>query len=185
MDIHLSFDVGFRNMAWCAVAWSQGDPACTVIGWDMFDMGADYKKLPNMKKCQRLMKSMDDVIDGTLGEHWSSAKSIKIYIEQQPSKNPTMKYLEHLLGYYFSMRGLYHAEPINVVSVSSRVKLGHDVKKRTYAERKSASVSRVYDICDAELCAIFTEKKKKDDMSDALMYLANITGCHKMVILKK
>jgi hypothetical protein len=99
-----------------------------------------------------------------------------VLIEQQPSKNPTMKNLSFMLNSYFIIRGMIDKQRIQkVIFVSAKNKLKGKVEKdkiKTYKERKKMSI----EICrttlndkNAELIAFFDGHFKKDDLADCFL----------------
>lgn len=203
MPLILTFDVGFRNLAFCCARIpgdgdvdAAGAPA-RVVGWDVIDLGTDWKKMLYMAQFTRIAESLDCLLDGMDGttavsEAWHAASGgsardgVRIYVEQQPSRNPTMKNIEAMLKCYFSMRAHYRGERVRVVSVSARSKLKHvpaGELKKTYAARKKTAIASVREMIagDEALVATFDGHKKRDDLADAALYVSSVTGAVRFV----
>jgi len=197
----MAFDVGFRNLAFCCAEVRADDPAVAkVIGWGTIDLGADWRKMLYMAQFTRLADALDVLLDdldpdgdGGVSSEWHAVRpgrDTRVYVEQQPSRNPTMKNIEAMLKCYFSMRAHYRAERVRVVSVSARAKLRHvaagDAKK-TYAARKRTAIEEVRAMiaaggdAAAPLAEEFAAHKKRDDLADAALYVCSATGASRLV----
>lgn len=99
-----------------------------------------------------------------------------VLIEQQPSKNPTMKNLSFMLNSYFIIRGMIDKQRIQkVIFVSAKNKLKGKADKdklKTYKDRKKMSI----EVCrntlnekNAELVDFFNGHFKKDDLADCFL----------------
>lgn len=99
-----------------------------------------------------------------------------VLIEQQPSKNPTMKNLSFMLNSYFIIRGMIDKQRIQkVIFVSAKNKLKGKADKdklKTYKDRKKMSI----EVCrntlnekNSELVDFFNGHFKKDDLADCFL----------------
>jgi hypothetical protein len=99
-----------------------------------------------------------------------------VLIEQQPSKNPTMKNLSFMLNSYFIIRGMIDKQRIQkVIFISAKNKLKGKVDKdklKTYKDRKKMSI----EVCrtslndtNANLIDFFNGHFKKDDLADCYL----------------
>ena len=102
----------------------------------------------------------------------------KIVIEKQPSRNPKMKQIEHMIHAYFIIKGILNIESsIKAIEIFNPMhKLGafHLKGSHNYKDRKRISV----DICKSflnhivqsdNILNIFNSSKKKDDLADCLL----------------
>lgn len=175
----LSFDVGVVNLAYCIFDSSDSK----IKNWEVITLQNhnDYNNLyiNLITELDTRKSSMINDIDVVL-------------IEKQPSFNPKMRIVAGCLQTYFIIRGIIDnvppSKPIKAVKFfSPKHKLkcynGPDIvleskAKGKYARTKKTGVA----ICEyklreysetKEICTLFNESKKKDDLSDC--YLQAIT----------
>lgn len=155
----VSFDVGVKNLAYCALR-DDG----TIEAWEVYGMDPSTTREPE-KLCPEVARTLD--------ERWPTAfrDADVVVIERQPGKNRKMKIVEAYLHMYFAVRGK------RVVLFSPSKKLaGEDAGmhgKSKYHLRKKTSVILVDDLLKDEPNAAFADffknSKKKDDLADCLM----------------
>ena len=155
----VSFDVGVKNLAYCALRDDGG-----IEAWEVYGMDPSTTREPE-KLCPEVARTLD--------ERWPTAflDADVVVIERQPGKNRKMKTVEAYLHMYFAVRGK------RVVLFSPSKKLeGEDAGmhgKSKYHLRKKTSVLLVDDLLKDERNAAFTDffknSKKKDDLADCLM----------------
>ena len=155
----VSFDVGVKNLAYCALRDDGG-----IEAWEVYGVDPSTTREPE-KLCPEVARTLD--------ERWPTAfrDADVVVIERQPGKNRKMKTVEAYLHMYFAVRGK------RVVLFSPSKKLaGEDAGmhgKSKYHLRKKTSVILVDDLLKDERNAAFTDffknSKKKDDLADCLM----------------
>lgn len=155
----VSFDVGVKNLAYCALRDDGG-----IEAWEVYGMDPSTTREPE-KLCPEIARTLD--------ERWPTAfrDADLVVVERQPGKNRKMKIVEAYLHMYFAVRGK------RVVLFSPAKKLeGEDAGmhgKSKYHLRKKTSVALVDDLLKADANAAFADffknSKKKDDLADCLM----------------
>lgn len=158
----LGFDIGVKNLAYCVMS-VQG-----VCQWNVLDVkGKDFNQ------------TSENLI-GFLHDEFPELDFEAVLIENQPvMKNPVMKSIQMLIYSYFKILKYQTgaACEIKLVSASTKlnVTLNKDIKaKLTYKEKKNLAVelARKY-LKTSDWLSQFEAHKKKDDISDALLYCVN------------
>lgn len=158
----IAFDPGRKNLAMCLV-----------------DSNANIKKWATIS----IDPSPNGVIRGLESVHFDDQwipHASHVVIERQPSKNPTMKKLEHYLEAVCAMKGL------DVRTIDAKHKLSYamttpwwptrHVNTWSYGERKKLSVETVTNMLQTDehkdQADFFGKSKKKDDLADAYLHAA-------------
>lgn len=159
----IAFDPGRKNLAMCLVDADAKIKKWATISIDPTPTG--------------LLHGLEEI---RFDDEWAPFAS-HVVIERQPSKNPTMKKLEHYLEVVAAMKGL------DVRTIDAKHKLSYamstpwwptrPVNAWSYAERKKLSVETVTNMLDTildspELTDFFNKSKKKDDLADAYLHAA-------------
>ncbi len=157
----IAFDPGRKNLAACLVDSNAVIKKWAVISIDPSPGG--------------VIRGLDSVM---FDDEWVPHAS-HVVIERQPSKNPTMKKLEHYLEAVCAMKGL------DVRTIDAKHKLSYamttpwwptrHVDTWSYGERKKLSVETVTNMlagADSEQAVFFQKSKKKDDLADAYLHAA-------------
>jgi hypothetical protein len=156
----IAVDPGRRNLALCMI-----DDARTIHGWAVLNV-ADTS-------AQALVSALDD-----LGFDDWLARAQVVVVERQPSKNPSMKMMQHYLEMLCTLKG------VPATSIDPKLKLAaaqstpwwpdRDIDSWTYAQRKKLAVETVTTMLarteqPAEFVSVFAASKKKDDLADAFL----------------
>lgn len=154
----VSFDVGVKNLAYCAMR-DDG----TIEAWEVYGMDPSTTREPE-KLCPEVARTLD--------ERWPTAfrDADVVVVERQPGKNRKMKTMEAYLHMYFAVRNK------RVVLFSPAKKLeGEDAGmhgKSKYHLRKKTSVGLAevdLSVRNAAFADFFKNSKKKDDLADCFM----------------
>lgn len=161
----VGFDIGVKNLAYCIMSENG------VCHWNVLDVqGKDFTE------------TSDNLI-AALHDEFPGLEYDAILIENQPvMKNPVMKSIQMLIYSYFKiMRYQIGSEcEIKLVSASSKLKVEKNSckDKLSYKEKKELSIKLAEQYLDGtEWLAKFQIHKKKDDLSDALLYCINYLEC--------
>ena len=147
-----------------------------------------HTKLKMYKDCKKKKIKKDDNMIFNLGKNMVKVLDERVnfldvklvLLENQPAlKNPTMKTVQMLLYSYFLMRGVSDGGIENIVMVNARNKLKAykgekvecDIKDR-YKKNKYLAIEyckRMIHSEKKEYIDLFTESKKKDDLSDSYL----------------
>jgi hypothetical protein len=95
-----------------------------------------------------------------------------VIIEQQPSKNPTMKNLSFMIHSYFCIRSIDANKKTKVMFVSPKNKLKNytETKITDYKDRKKKSIEITKDLIkDTNMKDFFDNHFKKDDLADCYL----------------
>ena len=161
MTIVIGVDPGAKNLALCKISGER------ILEWDVINIDPS----PN-----GLMKGLK-VIDI---KRWVDGVTF-VVIERQPTKNVSMKRLQHFLEMLFAT---YELE---VMAIDAQHKLNfarstkwfptRNVNNWSYYERKKLSVETVKNFIETtdqtdEIKKIFNDSKKKDDLADSFLHAA-------------
>lgn len=184
----LSFDVGLRHLAYCAIRLSP-DPAVRpeVLEWDVVDVTG-----PGKRTMDETTDALLDALDARFfepGGRWYD----HVLVENQPAnKNPLMKSVQMLIYGYFQMLRRHAAGVGSVRLVSATRKLASATAtataatgattsaataaataKPTYATRKAQAVAACREYLERHGAAAqltqLAASRKKDDLSDCLL----------------
>lgn len=162
-----SFDIGIKNLAYCIL-----DQDSKINYWEVINLEASTET-EITEKLIEIFDERDFLLECDI-----------IVIEKQPSFNPKMKMLSHVLHCYFVLRGIVdrnitHSkiEKITFISPKNKLKVytGPYVKVRAqtpYARTKRLGIEYCkYMITEEEECFkdLFKRTKKKDDLADCYM----------------
>ena len=149
-----------------------------MLHWDVHDIRGQTKSATLVN----LFGTLDAIVDPF--ERMLDG-SYDVLVENQPSRTSSiMKAIQLGIVSYFAMRAYQRGERPRVREVSARLKLSdmprECVRPTTYRERKLASIARAQAILSgsAVLSARLARHSKKDDMTDAFLYVAcsSLTG---------
>lgn len=162
----IAFDPGRKNLAMCLV-----DADAKIKKWATISIDPTP---------EGLIRGLDTI---RFDDEWAPHAS-HVVIERQPSKNPTMKKLEHYLEVVCALKGL------DVRTIDAKHKLAYamatpwwptrTIQTWNYSERKRLSVETVTNMLknaesDTETktqADFFGSSKKKDDLADAYLHAA-------------
>lgn len=162
----IGFDIGIKNLAYCIMN-EQG-----VCHWNVLDVqGKDFN-------------DTSDNLIAVLHDEFGELDCEAVLIENQPvMKNPVMKSIQMLVYSYFKILKYQSGCEceIKLVSASTKLKVKKNSDtnmKLSYKEKKQLSVrlAEIY-LEGSEWLNKFREHKKKDDLSDALLYCINYLEC--------
>lgn len=152
----LSFDVGIKNLAFCAVTEN-----LMIQKWEVCTIPSPQT---NFDGLITFMNSLD----------FDPTTVSTVLVEKQPSRNCKMRIMEAILMTFFKVKGFD-----KVVSFNPKLKLGKELGK-TIKGRSNYSTRKKYGILltnrfitdypqSESMRTAFEKHKKKDDMSDALL----------------
>jgi len=182
MPLILAFDPGYRNLAYCAAVLGDApDAPARVAAWGVADMGAGFAKLGPMERGSVLRETLDGILEREIGAAWDRSEDTTVLVENQPSRaSAAVRGVQLGIFMYMAMRRDLWGEPVRALQVSARVKLRSHAReeKRTYRDRKATAVEAAGRLCEGcpDLTARLAAAKKKDDMADTLMYIAEHGG---------
>ena len=176
MKRFLSFDLGYKNLAFCVV--DHTDETFLLRHWRVDDIveGHTKAKKPTIEilvKCLVAhLENIEPLVEGVTD----------VLIEIQPvgfhrRSNTPMKVLSHVIQGYYCSRG----KGLNVAFVSPKQKLKlpgcPDTKalktKERYAAHKKFAVEKCRELLTAggqeDMIALFAGSKKKDDLADCFL----------------
>ena len=166
----ISFDIGIKNMAYCA--FDIENDQWRVSAWKIIDLDSDGIH----EIAQTIIKRFDEEFHGEFRkEIHDEFRNICILIENQPClKAPKMKSIQMIVYTYFLMKGcgtILFKSACNKLRVSKSEK---SIKKLNYNERKEKSIELAYQYFDINNMSqehqnFFTCSLKKDDLSDCFL----------------
>jgi len=161
----VSFDVGVKNLAYCAMRDDGG-----IEAWEVYGMDPSTTREPE-KLCPEVARTLD--------ERWPTAfrDADVVVVERQPGKNRKMKTMEAYLHMYFAVRGK------RVVLFSPAKKLAGEEAKRAAGDQSMRGKSKYHlrkktsvvlaeadlQVRNAAFADFFKDSKKKDDLADCFM----------------
>lgn len=193
--IYISFDIGIKNLALCIL--ERTEEQIQVLDWRIISLADKKKDIKGIDDiAERIYMEMDNII-GFLKEKGINDIDY-VLIENQPSNlNGMMKSIQFIIYCYFSLLKYWDKIIENVVLVNAGLKTKtHDFKpeiqvkmdetvKEAKQEAKnvkgfrrdkykmnkqtSIEICRNYIKDDEDLCEIFDNNKKKDDLCDACL----------------
>lgn len=159
----VGFDIGVKNLAYCIMN-DEG-----VCAWAVLDVqGKDFNETSS-----NLIACMHD--------EFPDLDFDAVLIENQPvMKNPIMKSIQMLIYSYFKILAYQMGSEcdIKLVSAATKLKVRKNKEsggaKLTYKEKKEKAVSLAGEyVQGTEWADKLCQHKKKDDISDALLYCVN------------
>lgn len=154
--MHLSFDVGIKNLAYCV--WDNEN----IRQWDVVDISG--KNIHETSK--NIIMLLDEL---ELGDEYT------VLIENQPVyKNPTMKTIQIVIYTYFQMLEVHGVSKIKIVFCAASQK-NKFLKSKGYVvtDYKSAKKSSIEYV---KSLVTLPDVKKKDDLCDAYLQILAYTN---------
>lgn len=162
----LSFDIGVRNLSYCASCDGKIDR------WELCDFGGQKDFSETSKALIALLH------DSFPDPEWDA-----VLIENQPvMKNPVMKSIQMIVYSYFSIQSYQHGSgcDVRLVSASNKLKVKHskDLKfdevcsssKYKTNKIKAIAYARSYlELQEERWRTTFDNHKKKDDLADSFL----------------
>jgi ribosome biogenesis protein Nip4 len=184
--IYVSFDIGVKNLALCIL---QKTDVITIIDWRIIALAESKKEIKGIDDIsERIYIEMDNIIGELKCKGFNTIDYV--LIENQPSNlNGIMKTIQHIIYCYFSLVKYWDKDIKNVILVNASLKTKtHEYKpdmQTTVDSPKNAKGFRKdkykinkllsIDICNnyikdnVVLSKIFSDNKKKDDLSDSCL----------------
>ena len=184
--IYVSFDIGVKNLALCIL---QKTDVITIIDWRIIALAESKKEIKGIDDIsERIYIEMDNIIGDLKSKGFNTIDYV--LIENQPSNlNGIMKTIQHIIYSYFSLVKYWDKDIKNVILVNASLKTKtHEYKsdiQTTVDSPKNAKGFRKdkykinkllsIDICNnyikdnVVLSKIFSDNKKKDDLSDSCL----------------
>ena len=185
--IYISFDIGIKNLALCIL--KKTDEKITILDWRIISLADKKKDIKGIDDiAERIYMELDNII-GYLKEKEINEINY-VLIENQPSNlNGMMKTIQYIIYCYFSLLKYWDKIIENVVLVNASLKTKtHEYKpdiqikmdetknskgfrrdKYKMNKQTSIEICKNYIKDDADLCEIFDNNKKKDDLCDACL----------------
>lgn len=190
--IYISFDIGVKNLAVCIIRHTE---ILEILDWRIIALASSKKEIKGIDDIsERIYIEMDNIIGGLKSMDINMIDYV--LIENQPSNlNGIMKTIQHIIYGYFSLVKYWDKEVGNVILVNASLKtknhiyvinmgeivgktgVGEGIRNKKgfrrdkYKNNKMLSIElcREYISDDEKLQNIFSENKKKDDLSDACL----------------
>ena len=193
--IYISFDIGIKNLAVCILKKTD---KLSILDWRIISLAETKKEIKGIEDIsERIYIELDNII-GYLKEKGINTIDY-VLIENQPSNlNGLMKTIQYIIYCYFSLLKYWDKIVDNVVLVNASLKTKtHDFKPEIQVKMEDAQKAKTgktaknskgfrsdkykmnkqtsIEICkhyikdDANLCDIFDNNKKKDDLCDACL----------------
>jgi len=184
--IYVSFDIGVKNLALCIL---QKTDVITIIDWRIIALAESKKEIKGIDDIsERIYIEMDNIIGELKSKGYNTIDYV--LIENQPSNlNGIMKTIQHIIYCYFSLVKYWDKDIKNVILVNASLKTKtHDYKpdiQTTVDSPKNAKGFRkdkykINKLLSIEICnnyikdnvvlsKIFSDNKKKDDLSDSCL----------------
>ena len=199
--IYISFDIGIKNLALCIL--ERTEEQIQILDWRIISLADKKKDIKGIDDiAERIYMEMDNII-GFLKEKGIDEIDY-VLIENQPSNlNGMMKSIQFIIYCYFSLLKYWDKIIENVVLVNAglktkthdfkpeiQVKMDETVKdakknvkgfrrdKYKMNKQTSIEICRNYIKDDADLCEIFDNNKKKDDLCDACLQAVAFIRSH-------
>ena len=198
--IYISFDIGIKNLALCIL--ERTDEKIQVLDWRIISLADKKKDIKGIDDIsERIYMELDNII-GFLKEKGIHEIDY-VLIENQPSNlNGMMKSIQYIIYCYFSLLKYWDKIIENVVLVNAGLKTKtHDFKpeiqiqmddatksaknikgfrrdKYKMNKQTSIEICRNYIKDDKDLCEIFDNNKKKDDLCDACLQAVAFIRSH-------
>ncbi len=191
MPVILSFDIGIKNLACCAMRTGNvcdpvsNTPLTEILYWDIIKLqSSEEKKRPSIEELSlRLYNHLDELL-GNLQTKFHVEQVDNVLIENQPSRlNGTMKTIQMAIYNYFMLRRHWEGNVSSVHIINASLKLqGHGeyadnlrknapVFSRPYQVNKWLAVQlcRYYIAHDEHLKHHFNCHRKGDDLADSCL----------------
>ena len=198
--IYISFDIGIKNLALCIL--ERTDEKIQVLDWRIISLADKKKDIKGIDDIsERIYMELDNII-GFLKQKGIHVIDY-VLIENQPSNlNGMMKSIQYIIYCYFSLLKYWDKIIENVVLVNAGLKTKtHDFKpeiqvqmddaaksaknikgfrrdKYKMNKQTSIEICRNYIKDDKDLCEIFDNNKKKDDLCDACLQAVAFIRSH-------
>jgi len=189
--IYISFDIGIKNLALCIL--KKTDTEISILDWRIISLADKKKDIKGIDDiAERIYMELDNII-GYLKEKEINEINY-VLIENQPSNlNGMMKTIQYIIYCYFSLLKYWDKIIENVVLVNASLKTKtHEYKpdiqikmddetqktknskgfrrdKYKMNKQTSIEICKNYIKDNEELCEIFDNNKKKDDLCDACL----------------
>lgn len=185
--IYISFDIGIKNLALCIL--KKTDEEISILDWRIISLADKKKDIKGIDDiAERIYMELDNIV-GYLKEKEINEINY-VLIENQPSNlNGMMKTIQYIIYCYFSLLKYWDKIIENVVLVNASLKTKtHEYKPEIQIKMDETKNSKGFrrdkykmnkqtsiEICknyikdDCDLCEIFDNNKKKDDLCDACL----------------
>ena len=189
--IYISFDIGIKNLALCIL--KKTDTEISILDWRIISLADKKKDIKGIDDiAERIYMELDNII-GYLKEKEINEINY-VLIENQPSNlNGMMKTIQYIIYCYFSLLKYWDKIIENVVLINASLKTKtHEYKpdiqikmddetqktknskgfrrdKYKMNKQTSIEICKNYIKDNEELCEIFDNNKKKDDLCDACL----------------
>lgn len=191
--VYISFDIGIKNLALCIL--ERTDDEVYILDWRIISLAEKKKDIKGIEDiAERIYMELDNIV-GSLKDKGID-KIDYVLIENQPSNlNGMMKTIQYIIYCYFSLLKYWDKAVDNVVLVNAGLKTKtHEYKpaiqvkmddaekpkggknakgfrrdKYKMNKQTSIEICRNYIKDDVDLCEIFDNNKKKDDLCDACL----------------
>jgi hypothetical protein len=188
--IYISFDIGVKNLALCIIKKNEDRKVFEIIDWRIIALADSKKEIKGIEDItERIYMNMDNII-GDLKE--KNINTIDyVLIENQPSNlNGIMKTIQHIIYGYFSLIKFWDKDINHVILINASLKTKHHnyiinienkkpeeaknkkgFRKDKYKNNKLLSIELCKEYISEDECLkkLFSENKKKDDLSDACL----------------
>jgi hypothetical protein len=153
----LAFDIGIKNLAYCLL------DGMKVLRWELCNISGTC------------FEETSKNLIAILHELFPDVEYDVVLVENQPTKNPTMKSIQMLLYGYFQVQAYQMGGfDVKLVSASSKWKVSKCNKKGKipYKEGKKLAVELCASYLDPQcpFTIVYNDCKKKDDLADAFLY---------------
>ena len=164
--IVLSLDCGQKNLAYCIIRDGE-----EIMAWELVDL--DFKTMNGIPEAAVRALDRRDLLHA---DH--------VLIEIQPSKNPKMRMLQHVIHTYFTIRGIVDNSFLGkVIPYCAKRKLGQDhIRGKTnYGTRKRRAVELAKTWLEnnpqrEHFMKLWETSAKKDDLADCLLQALSYDG---------
>lgn len=185
--IYISFDIGIKNLALCIL--KKTNEEISILDWRIISLADKKKDIKGIDDiAERIYMELDNII-GYLKEREIN-KIDYVLIENQPSNlNGMMKTIQYIIYCYFSLLKYWDKIIENVLLVNASLKTKtHEYKpdiqikmdetknskgfrrdKYKMNKQTSIEICKNYIKDNEDLCEIFDNNKKKDDLCDACL----------------
>lgn len=191
MPVIISFDIGIKNLACCALRTGHAfdaidnTPRTEILYWDIISLQLpDEKRRPSIEELSlRLYSHLDELMQ-SLQAKYQAEYIDHVLIENQPSRlNGTMKSVQMSLFNYFLLRRHWEGKVSFVHTIHASLKLqGHGehaenlrkqapVYSKPYQVNKwlAVQICRYYIAHDLQLRHHFDCHRKGDDLADSCL----------------
>lgn len=164
MSLLLSFDVGVKHLAYCALDASSRE----IVAWDVVGLPA-----PSNASIERLCRALGDTLADIEGKALATSHDgpVDVLVEQQTARNVRMKVLSHCIQMFFE-RSRVRPYRVSFRSTASRGLEAWGSKDRRAIKREAVDRVGAY-LRESDggrrWRDVFAAALKKDDLADCLL----------------